>query len=268
MINIVFCSIIVIVSIWIGQTEKKFINNYRNQDFSIVRKSIQKLQECLNSKDDCIQVTKEEINIIKWLAQHFKGKSKSLAFKPEQRRNLDFILLVYPSSLSKPVPRSPVHFAPALLTTIGILGTFSGIFLGLQEIDLGNIGETQQLISASQNLLAGMKTAFVTSLFGMGAAIFFILYLSWGERRRIKIRNDLRKKLSDIAFLESSNSLLSSLDNGGNIEVAKTLQTVANNLSGLNADTIANAIKSAIASPQSPLVLELKQLRELQESQG
>ena len=105
-----------------------------------------------------------------------------------------------------------------------------------------------------------MKTAFSTSLFGLGTAIFFIIFLSWGIQQRTIIRNNLRKKLSDIAFLENPNRLLSRLDNDGNIEVAKTLQTVADNLSGFNADVIADAVKSAIASPDSPLVLELKQI--------
>ncbi|RMF22062.1 MAG: hypothetical protein D6756_11275 [Cyanobacteria bacterium J083] len=169
-------------------------------------------------------------------------------------------MLSYPSVLGKPVPRSPVSFAPALLTAIGILGTFSGIFLGLRGVDLENINESEQLIEASQKLLMGMKTSFSTSLLGLGAAITFILILSLGANKRTAIRNRLRKKLSDIAFLENPNRLLSRLDNDGNLEVAKTLETVANNLSGFNADVIANAVKSAIASPDSPLVLELKQI--------
>ena len=169
------------------------------------------------------------------------------------------ILFYYPSIISKPVPRSPVSFAPALLTAIGILGTFTGIFMSLQDIDLGNISETQNLIAASTKLLAGMKTAFSTSWFGLGTAIFFIIFLSWGIQQRTIIRNGLRRKLSDIAFLENPNHLLSRLDNEGNIEVANSLQSVADNLSGFNADVIANAVKSAIASPDSPLVLELKQ---------
>ncbi|BAZ45119.1 hypothetical protein NIES4102_21360 [Chondrocystis sp. NIES-4102] len=105
-----------------------------------------------------------------------------------------------------------------------------------------------------------MKTAFVTSLFGMGAAIFFILYLSWGEQERTKIRNKLRRELSNIAFLENPNRLLSRLDNQEDREVVKTLQAVADNISCLNADVIASAVKSALASPDSPLVSELKQI--------
>jgi hypothetical protein len=276
MVNLIFCLAIVGVAIWIGIQEQKFISDYQKKDFVVVRESINELTEYKrNQKNNFIQTQKKEATeIIRWLTQHLKGELTSLAFKPEQDHNGDFILLSYPSILGKPVPRSPVSFAPALLTAIGILGTFTGIFLGLQGVDLGNLSETQQLITASQNLLAGMKTAFVTSLFGMGAAIFFILYLSWGERKRTKVRNSLRKKLSDIAFLESPNRLLSRLDNEGNIEIAKTLQSVADNLSGFNADVIANAVKSAIAelaegiaAPDSLFVQELKQIQKLQNTQ-
>ena len=260
MINVIFCLTVVVIAIWIGIKEQKFSSDYQNKDFVAVKNSIKELTEYKREqRTNFIQVQKESTEIIRWLAQHLKGESKSLAFKPEQDKNGDFILLSYPSILGKPVPRSPVSFAPALLTAIGILGTFTGIFLGLQGVDLGNLSETQQLITASQNLLAGMKTAFVTSLFGMGAAIFFILYLSWKERKRTKIRNDWRKKLSNIAFVESPNHLLSRLDNEGNQEVAKTLQSVANNLSSFNADVIAIAIKNAIA----PIVSEIKYLEKI-----
>ena len=262
MINVLFCLIIVAVAIGIGIREQQFIQEYQTQECNIIEQAIAILKTYQEEKRDRY-ITDSEVKtgIIKWISQHFKGKSTSQAsFKPEQNSNGDFILLYYPSIISKPVPRSPVSFAPALLTAIGILGTFTGIFMGLQDIDLGNISETQNLIAASTKLLAGMKTAFSTSLFGLGTAIFFIIFLSWGIQQRTVIRNGLRRKLSDIAFLENPNHLLSRLDNEGNIEVANTLQSVADNLSGFNADVIANAVQSAIASPDSPLVLELKQI--------
>ena len=54
-----------------------------------------------------------------------------------------------------------VQYAPNLLTTIGIFGTFFGIVLGLQEFN-------QHDIEASiPPLLAGLKSAFFTSLAGM-----------------------------------------------------------------------------------------------------
>lgn len=56
--------------------------------------------------------------------------------------------------------------SPALLTTIGVLGTFVGIFIGLVNFDVGNIDKSVPL------LLEGMKVAFVTSILGMGSAVF------------------------------------------------------------------------------------------------
>lgn len=88
---------------------------------------------------------------------------------------------------------------------------------------------------------------------------FFIFYLSWEERQRIKKRNNLRKDLSKIAFIENPNHLLSRLDNKENQEITTILQSVADNLSGLDADVIANAVKGAIA----PIVSELKYLEKI-----
>lgn len=55
--------------------------------------------------------------------------------------------------------------APALLTAMGVLGTFVGILLGLLEFNVADISRSVP------KLLDGMKTAFVTSVFGMGSGI-------------------------------------------------------------------------------------------------
>ncbi len=65
------------------------------------------------------------------------------------------------------------HYAPTLLTTLGILGTFFGIVSGLLSFDVNNIDDS---IGA---LLAGMKTAFTTSLVGMCLSILFKVLVSF-----------------------------------------------------------------------------------------
>jgi len=59
---------------------------------------------------------------------------------------------------------------PNLLTSVGILGTFVGIVVGLMGFDPSNIDESIGL------LLAGLKTAFITSLAGMSSAIIFKIF--------------------------------------------------------------------------------------------
>lgn len=63
-------------------------------------------------------------------------------------------------------------YSATLLTSIGILGTFCGIVAGLLGFEISDIDGSIDL------LLAGMKTAFITSLVGMLLSIMFKLFLS------------------------------------------------------------------------------------------
>ncbi len=60
-----------------------------------------------------------------------------------------------------------LEHAPSLFTSLGILGTFVGIVIGLLNFDTSHIDESIQA------LLEGLKTAFITSLIGIIAAIAF-----------------------------------------------------------------------------------------------
>lgn len=50
---------------------------------------------------------------------------------------------------------------PTVFTTLGVLGTFVGIYFGLQHFDVDKITES------IPPLLEGMKTAFSTSIWGV-----------------------------------------------------------------------------------------------------
>jgi len=60
-----------------------------------------------------------------------------------------------------------VSYLPTLLTSLGIFGTFIGITLGLLSFD------HKAIDTSIDQLLAGMKTDFITSLVGMAGAIIF-----------------------------------------------------------------------------------------------
>lgn len=57
--------------------------------------------------------------------------------------------------------------APTLMTSMGIIGTFLGIFIGLVGFDVN------QIDASIPTLLEGLKTAFFTSVVGMIAAVIF-----------------------------------------------------------------------------------------------
>ena len=54
----------------------------------------------------------------------------------------------------------------SILTVIGVFGTFLGIFIGLWDFDMNDIEQS------IPGLLEGLKLAFLTSLVGIGSAIF------------------------------------------------------------------------------------------------
>jgi hypothetical protein len=60
-----------------------------------------------------------------------------------------------------------VEYAPSLMTSMGLFGTFLGIFIGLLQFD------TKHIDGSIEQLLGGLQTAFITSLIGMGFAIWF-----------------------------------------------------------------------------------------------
>ena len=65
-----------------------------------------------------------------------------------------------------------VKYSPSLLTSLGILGTFTGIVIGLYYFDATNIDES------IPKLLDGLKTAFMTSLVGIGSALIVKVILT------------------------------------------------------------------------------------------
>ena len=69
--------------------------------------------------------------------------------------------------------------APALMVSLGILGTFCGIYLALYPLEFA----PDKINDSIRSLLDGMKTAFVTSLLGISVAIIFRSTASWRKKQ-------------------------------------------------------------------------------------
>lgn len=63
-----------------------------------------------------------------------------------------------------------VRLVPGTLTGLGILGTFTGLLIGIRDIGFGNVGEA---MSSVESLLAGINTAFYTSIAGVILSVLF-----------------------------------------------------------------------------------------------
>jgi uncharacterized protein YukE len=142
-----------------------------------------------------------------WLAAHLDGQPTATGWAVAFRGDR-VALLAYPTLLLRSVPANPAAPAPTLLTALGVLGTFAGISAGLQGLDLGAIAATDDLLRASGTLLAGMGTAFLTSLWGLGSASGAIVILALGDRLRRNWRDRLRQRLDRAAVLVTNAQLL------------------------------------------------------------
>lgn len=73
-------------------------------------------------------------------------------------------------------------YAPSFMTSLGILGTFVGIVIGLLNFDSNNIQGSIPV------LLGGLKTAFITSVFGLvGSVVFNALESLWFSGKNLKL---------------------------------------------------------------------------------
>jgi HAMP domain-containing protein len=119
---------------------------------------------------------------------------------------------------------------PSVFTTLGILGTFVGIFYGLKEFDVDNINES---IPA---LLEGLKTAFITSIWGI------ILSLLFGKISQIVLRKAEQKlpqkPTDELSALQEINENLtnSRKESDGN------LKTLNNSIAGESDESISTQL--------------------------
>jgi len=155
------------------------------------------------------------------------------------------------SIFSKGNTRSPLHFVPTLLTALGILGTFTGIFFGLQGIDLQAINDTDALLNNSTELLTGMKTAFQSSLWGLGGASLFILVLAASETSKRRRRNHLIKKIRQNSDQNTTQALINQLGN-----VAEKMEGLATLNARSIGEEVATALKPTFGEIQNDLNLQ------------
>jgi len=90
-----------------------------------------------------------------------------------------FIFRLFSHVKGRPV--GPITaLAPSAVISLGIFGTFLGIYIGLMDFNTADIN------NSIPNLLEGLKTAFITSLSGMAAALILKYIYSNFDRRDIK----------------------------------------------------------------------------------
>ena len=118
-----------------------------------------------------------------------------------------------------------------IASTIGVLGTFVGISIGLWKFNPNDIASSVPL------LLSGMKIAFATSIIGMAAAIFM---------KYIALKNEDEENIDDI--MELFNTMISESRNVNNTLIENQKHS----------ESVLNKVSEVWATHQRELTVELK----------
>lgn len=138
---------------------------------------------------------------------------------------------------------------PSILVGMGILGTFVGMVCGLLPFSVVDFTQTNEIQEAIKQLLAGVATAFVTSVLGMSTSLLFNMV----EKERIgKVSReivDLQRVLDQTFTLTTQEEISFRQED----ELAQQTQA----LKSFSTD-LANEIKSAMAQGRQEIITELQ----------
>lgn len=167
--------------------------------------------------------------------------------------------------------------ASGTLVGLGLLGTFLGLTLGIKGFDSSN---TERINESIQGLLAGMGTAFLTSLLGMTFSILFTAADKALRHRLYKDVKELTDKLDSEYYIDdlvlaniNQQNIVNQLYKALKNDLQQQASEIANKLTYTNAEgqnvTIGNAIREiltentkqskALMSFSTDLAMELNQ---------
>lgn len=130
------------------------------------------------------------------------------------------------------VNRHILESVPGVFTTLGIFGTFLGIYIGLQKFDVGNI------TGSIPTLLEGLKTAFMTSIVGIVMSLIFSKLI---EVVKIHIEEAVGRESSDV--IEALDRMALEIQ-GMRSETSVGLIALRKSLTGEGGETVYSNIQS------------------------
>lgn len=238
----IFSACIIFLFLYVAVSEVLKSNNYiKNQN-----SKLEELRRLVNSKS---------LNNESWLKNCFVSEKGRLL----ERNNL-LITNVALNHIAGDFYDSSNKTIPALLTSIGVAGTFLGITLGLSDFDLGNVGnDSTALLHSAAVLLTGMKTAFATSLAGLVTSAFMIVILKWRISSTNKARKNVAHFLSKNCLEATPLDVLHEIasNTGGQVDLSSAFNKLNENMSmqltqfnqlaeSFNGNVISEKISSAV----------------------
>lgn len=154
-----------------------------------------------------------------------------------------------------------LHAIPTVLTTLGLLGTFAGLTIGLRGIELGSSGD--ELRSGIQVLVEGAALGFTASLWGVSMSLLVNVAERLFERGIVKKARALQTRIDKFFQLRSPEQSLSDIA-AHTGESEKALQVLHEKIGSALQESVAKvgaqterAISDAITSTLAPVMENL-----------
>src|SRR5699024_7117187 len=93
---------------------------------------------------------------------------------------------------------SLLHTVPALLTGLGLLGTFIGLATGLNHLNLGSGTTVDELRLGIEQLVIGASLGFTSSVWGIFFSLVVNFFEKWRERGITRQANELSHRIDKI----------------------------------------------------------------------
>lgn len=173
--------------------------------------------------------------------------------------NLIFIVLMVGLFIWEIITKKDLK---SIIVSIGVLGTFVGIFTGLLDFD------THNLKISIEHILEGLKTAFLTSIVGMGLSIILSIIEKNrnkydDEDKEFQVLNEINEKLSNLSSLDKINNdkVIEELERLRlvNNDMKDDIKTIKNN-DELNNKTIQELLSSGFTNLNHSLELAIEHL--------
>jgi hypothetical protein len=162
------------------------------------------------SRDNSIPVHQLTGERLVWVTDNLMYRERNGVFEFESKDGK----WLSKTPISQMIPAfdpSRYKLVPALLTSIGITGTFLGITLGLSEFSMA--GDSKALLSSAAELLEGMKTAFYTSLAGLSTSAIFMTFMKVSSSRLSRAQRRFTQLMSTQYFEATALMYLKKMSN-------------------------------------------------------
>ncbi|EKM24781.1 hypothetical protein [Vibrio sp. HENC-03] len=192
---------------------------------------------------------------LSWVNEHLVYTPVDEGYKVDQKNGL--WLSKTPLSLMTPnIDPNRYKLVPALLTSIGITGTFLGITIGLSQFSMA--GDSKALLTSAAELLEGMKTAFYTSLAGLSTSALFMAFVKWSSSSISNAQHKFQLEISKNYFEASAIYYLKDLGSEGRREAIDAQVRTADAVEklGTNINTALTSFSDASRSLDGDMIAE------------